>query len=181
MNLDASVDAARPWVEAADPRPTYPILLDPAFVVPERYGMMNIPSVVWIDEDGDLVRAPTIAPGDDTFRSFTNVDSSTHHEALRRWVIDGEAPPAEAATASPPDPALQQARAERRLAAALHAAGRSEAAEAHFAKAEELAPLDFTIVRGSMLQRGLDPFGTEFFEFWQRWEDAGRPGYGAMG
>ncbi len=42
--------------------------------------------------------------------------------------------------------------------------GQSEAAARHFVRAGELAPLDWTIRRGSMPIRGMNPFGPEFFE-----------------
>jgi peroxiredoxin len=181
VNFDGDPEAARPWVQEVDPQLTFPVLVDPEQVTAERYGMVNVPSVVWIDEDDHIVRAPTIAPGDDAFRSFTDIDSATHHDALRRWVVDGVAPEADAAApTNPTTPELQLARAEHRLALVLWRAGRDEAAERHYARAAELAPFDFTIVRGSMLQRGQDPFGPEFFAFWDRWSEAGRPGYNVV-
>jgi len=59
----------------------------------------------------------------------------------------------------------------------LHRNGHVALAEQHFTRAVDLAPLDFSIRRSSMPLRGQDPFGTEFFELWEQWNDAGRPGY----
>jgi hypothetical protein len=180
--LDADPEAAREWVDAADPRPTFPVLVDPAHRVAELYGLVNVPSTVWIDEAGRIARPPVIAPADDTFRDFSGVDSSVHHQQLRRWLATGELPfdDDEARDRQPVATEDEQlARAERRLAVWLLQRGHDDAAEAHFARAFELAPHDFTIHRGSMPLRGEDPFGMPFFDFWQRWEEAGRPGYGS--
>ena len=76
-----------------------------------------------------------------------------------------------------PDDDVRAARAERRLAAWLHAHDRPEAARRHYDAAVSLAPLDFSIRRSSMRHRGEDPFGEEFFELWEEWSAAGRPGY----
>jgi peroxiredoxin len=172
ISMDNEPAAAQEWVDAAEP--TYPVLVDADHRLAELYGVVNVPSVIWIDEDDRVVRPPTIAPGDDMFREFTKIDSAVHHDELRAWVREGALP---AAAPNPPTEELQQARAERRLGAWLHRHGRSDAARRHLERAVELAPLDFTVVRGSMPMRDLDPFGEEFFEFWEEWQAAGRPGY----
>ncbi|HEX3900019.1 MAG TPA: TlpA disulfide reductase family protein [Mycobacteriales bacterium] len=175
--LDNSAEDARPWIEAASP--TYPVVVDSAHVTAERYGITNVPSTVWVDEEGRVVKPPTISPGDDQFRDFTQIDASAHHDALRAWVRDGALPVAGAAHERTAEE--QTALAERRLGAWLHAAGDVDAARAHFERAVALAPWDWTVRRGSLAIRGEDPFlGEEFVAFWQEWDSAGRPGYGAM-
>ncbi len=124
-----------------------------------------------------FARPPLIAPVDDTFREFTGVDSSVHHEQLRAWVRDGVTPPSRAVDV--PSPEEQLARAERRLGAYLFRNGHRDRAAVHFARAAELAPMDWTIRRGTLPMVGDDPFGQTFFDFMTEWTDAGRPGYGA--
>jgi peroxiredoxin len=180
VSLDDSLEAAKPWIDEAEA--TYPALVDRDQVVAERYGMVNVPTTVWIDENDRVVRPPSIAPGDDKFRDFTQIDSQVHHDALRRWVRDDELPMAEAEVHERqmiPDADVQLARLERRVAAYLGRQGDRDGAERHFARAFELAPLDWAIRRGSMPLRGEDPFGQEFFDFYQQWEAAGRPSYGS--
>lgn len=179
--LDDGPEVARPWVEASDPLPQFPVMVDPDHRIVEAFGVVNVPSVVWIDEDDRIVRAPVIAPGDDQFREFTEIDSSVHHDQLRAWVRDGEVPATDPdavrAGLNVPTEELQQARVERRMAAWLNRNGHEAGAMAAIERALALAPLDFTINRASMWQRGADPFGTEFFELWETWIEAGRPGY----
>ena len=71
----------------------------------------------------------------------------------------------------------QQARAEFGLAEWLARHGEAGAAEPHFVRAGELAPHDFTIRRGSMPIRGIDPMGPQFREMIQAWAAGGRPYY----
>ena len=50
--LDESAEAARPYIEKANPQ--HPSLIDTEHVVAHRYGLINVPAVVWIDEDGKI-------------------------------------------------------------------------------------------------------------------------------
>ena len=55
--------------------------------------------------------------------------------------------------------------------------GRGEAAERWFVRAGELAPHDFTIRRGSMPIRGIDPMGPAFFAMAGDWAAKGNAYY----
>jgi hypothetical protein len=77
----------------------------------------------------------------------------------------------------PPTPEEQSARTEFALAWYLHRAGRTEAAERHFQRAGELSPFDWTIRRGSMPIRGMNPMGPDFFAIFEEWKAAGQPSY----
>lgn len=174
--LDADPEDSRPWIEAG--APSYPVAVDTAHVTAERYGITNVPSVVWIDEHDTIVKPPTIAPGDDQFRAFTLIDAEQHHDLLRRWVRDGELPASATADPVVRTDAEQLALAERRVAAWLQRRGDVGAAKAHLARAQELAPWDWTVRRGGIAMTGGDPFlGEEFTSFWETWDAAGRPGY----
>ena len=59
----AGAEACRPFIEAASP--THPSLVDVGHVMAERFGVVNIPNGLWIDEDGVVVRPaePAFPPG----------------------------------------------------------------------------------------------------------------------
>ncbi|MCW2844914.1 MAG: Redoxin domain protein [Nocardioides sp.] len=174
--LDNDPEDSRPWIEAG--HPTYPVAVDAAHVTAERYGITNVPSVVWVDEDDNIVKPPTIAPGDDQFVEFTKIPSEQHHEALRRWVRNGELPDSAHVAAAERTDDEQRALAERRIAAHLQRIGRTDAAKTHLAAAQALAPWDWTVRRGGIAMTGGDPFlGEEFTSFWEDWDASGRPGY----
>lgn len=176
--LDRSPDDARPFVEAA--APTHPALIDSEHVLADIYGIINVPTVVWIDEAGRIVRPNDVAFGSDMFKEISGIDSERHHQALRAWVTQGTLPLAPGTVAdwlNLPSDAEQLARAEFTLAWHLHRRGDRAAAERHFARAGELAPHDFTIRRGSMPIRGMDPMGADFADMYSAWIEAGRPYY----
>jgi hypothetical protein len=176
--LDADVDAVREWA-TVEPL-SFPVLIDRDFVFAERYGIVNVPATVWIDEDGKVVRPADTAMGDDRFRAFSNVDSAVHHDKLRAWVNDGVRDLDDAAVREfqeLPTEEVQLARLHRRVAMELRDRGDEAGATEHLTAARALAPLDWTIRRGSMPLLGEDPFGNEFFGFVGEWMEAGRPGF----
>jgi hypothetical protein len=176
--LDKSPEDARPWIEAATP--THPSLIDTRHVLAELYNIVNVPTILWIDERGHIVRPNDVAFGADTFRQLTGLDSSIHLKALRAWVR-GERPAfaADAARAQQtlPTAADQQARAEFGLGQLLWSRGRHAAATRHFEAGGRLAPHDFTIRRGTMPMRDIDPMGPQFRAMLGEWTRAGHAYY----
>ena len=176
--LDRSPDDARPWIEAA--RPSHPSLIDVTHVLADLYHMVNVPTLLWIDEAGRIVRPNDVAFGADTFRHITGLEAARHLGALRAWVR-GESPglpdAQRRAWQTLPTPADQAARAEFGLGQWLYERGRPEAAARHFERGGELAPHDFTIRRGTMPMRGIDPMGPEFRAMLKAWTEAGHPYY----
>ena len=166
--LDEDAEAVRPWSDAA--APTFPVLIDRDHVVADLYGFINVPTGVWIDEAGMIVRPPGPVFGDNAFTEFHGIDSTEHHGELRDWVLRGELPIAAndvRAAVVPPTADEQRGRAHHRLAVHLLRDGRQDAAVRHFDLAAGLAPDDWTIRRGSLPLVGKDPFGEAFFELYQ--------------
>ncbi len=178
MALDKDAESARPWIEVASP--THPSLIDTHYVVSDLYNMVNVPTILWIDEIGMIVRPNDVAYGNNKFQQVTGLDAEVHKNALRAWVKEGVKPwndERARALQSLPTAEHQLARTEFALARHLLASGKTEKAEQHFQRAGELAPQDFNIRRGSMPMRGIDPMGPEFFKMAGDWAAAGNKYY----
>lgn len=140
-----------------------------------------MPTAIWIDEHGVIVRPNDVAFGSEMFKDLTGFDSATYLDAIRAWVRFGTLLFDKRETLHRqmlPNAEEQLARAEFGLAWHLHKHGRTEAALRHFERAGELSPDDFTIRRGSMPIRGIDPMTSpEFIALYQEWMSRGRPYY----
>ena len=156
-------------------------MIDPTHHVADLYGIINVSTVIWIDETGKIVRPNAIEYGSNLFKEFHGLDAGPHLDAVRAWVregtVEGSEPDGVRRRRMPPTDDEQLARAEFALAWHLHQTGETEAAERHFERAGELSPFDWTIRRGSMPIRGQNPMGPEFFELFKEWEAAGKPAY----
>jgi hypothetical protein len=133
--------------------------------------------MIWIDERGRIVRPNDVRFGTDLFVALTGRPSAPFLAAVRGWVLRREGVLAAddvRAHQLLPTREQQEARAEFTLAWHLHRSGRRDAAERHFRRAGELAPGDWTIRRGSLPIRGIDPMTSE--EFLALWQE-GAPGY----
>lgn len=166
--LDRSPDDARPYIERA--RPTHPSVIDTEHRVADLYHVINVPTMIWIDEAGRTVRPNDTQFGTDLFTQFHGKHAAPFLDAVRAWVLTGKGV-LDADTIRKhqllPTPDTQRARAHRALAWWLHQRGRSEAAGRHFARAGELSPADWTIRRGSMPIRGINPMGPDFFKLFE--------------
>jgi hypothetical protein len=155
------------WKGAAPPE--YPCLVDERHQLALLYGMVNVPTAVWIDEDGRIVRPPEPAAVTEAFKaidlaSFSMppdaVETGSRHrnryfDAVRDWVRRGPDSPA----ALPPDEVLRRmdragtgaerdrAAAHLRVAEALYRRKDPDAAQLHFAEAARLWPENWAYQR----------------------------------
>jgi tetratricopeptide (TPR) repeat protein len=135
---------AGPWItrEKLD----YTVLIDEQHAVTQLYGMVNVPTAVWIDEQGRIVRPNEVAYVDDRYKAFTHIDSAPYLEAIRDWAQNGDRSQFVLS-----EEELQQrlkpqgidramADAEFALAEYLYKKGFAPEAIAHFKEAQRLAP-----------------------------------------
>jgi len=169
------LEHAAKWIDAADP--SHPALVDQQHRLGELFGVVNVPSGIWIDEAGMIVRPPEPAwPGRSMFREImatmelpddvdpyvrralevTNqikVNPERSLAALEDWVANG----ADSAFALTPDEVLagsrprpiehSEAAAHFELGQYLWRIGNEAAAHDHFKRAHELQPENWTYKR----------------------------------
>lgn len=170
--LDArGTETAGPWIAKASPE--HPSLIDQAHLVDALFGIVNVPSGIWISEEGMIVRPPepahprrpayldrTVPPdASPTQREGIELVKALHVEAeryvaaLRDWVQKGN----ESRYALTPDEVIHRSRprpiAEATAAAhfalgqALHSSGERAAAIQHFREAHRMQPTNWTYRR----------------------------------
>ncbi|HEY4312445.1 MAG TPA: TlpA disulfide reductase family protein [Pirellulales bacterium] len=83
----AGEEAAGEWYDRA--KATYTTLLDPDHVVSSLFHMVNVPTGVWIDEQGHVVRPAEVAYSRDVALMSIKVNGSDYVAGLRDWVENG--------------------------------------------------------------------------------------------
>ncbi|MEJ0045881.1 MAG: redoxin domain-containing protein [Rhodospirillales bacterium] len=155
VSQDSRAADAAPFIEAASPE--HPSLLDPNHIVSHLYGLINVPTAIWIDEAGRIARPPRVEHASNRFAFAHGLDCAPHLASLRRWAETGEtdfSPGRSTPSYHAASFAEQQARANHALAWHLYQLGATEEATEHWQAAIELSPHDWTIRRGSMWLRG---------------------------
>jgi hypothetical protein len=179
----AGPTVARPWVEAAGT--THPSLIDQTHEMDTRFGVTNIPQVIWIDESGTIVRPPEpalpTAVGEDALRVVELLGDTERREQyeaqLRDWVENGS----RSQFALPPDEVIR--RSHPRSTAASRAAahfelaqhlwrieGLSERVISHFNAAHNLQPENITYKRQAYSALAVSRFGDG--DDWTRFRQA---------
>lgn len=158
---------AGPWITAA--KPEFTALIDDQQIVTQKYHMVNVPTGVWIDERGRIVRPNEVAFIDDRFKSFTNMDSAPYVEAIRDWVAHGAksiyalSEDALKATIKPVNKDRLKADAEFALGTYLYKQGKGPDAIPHFKEAQRLDPDNWNYKRQAWALSDADrDYGTNF-------------------
>ncbi len=159
--------AAGQWITAA--KPEFTVLIDEKQLVTQKYNMVNVPTAVWIDEQGRIVRSNEVAFVDDRFKSFTKMDSAPYVDAIRDWAANGAKSIYVLSDAEikerlkPHSDDRSRADAEFSLAEYLYRQGKGADAVPHFKEAQRLAPDNWNYKRQAWaLSDAERDYGTTF-------------------
>jgi tetratricopeptide (TPR) repeat protein len=166
----SGADVARSYVDRA--APMHPSLIDVSHELDSKFGVVNIPNAVWIDETGTIVRpaepawpGPTKMPrleqppeiverlSKRPIRMKTGTNRDHYPDAVRDWAAHGAqstyvlSPDEVVARSQPRGPDLSQGAAHFELAQHLWRQGRRDAAIGHFQRAMDLQPDNWTYRR----------------------------------
>jgi len=159
--------AAGEWIRAASP--THPSLIDAHYEVARLYNVINVPTAVWIDEEGCIVRPNETAFADNRWIEFTKFDMTRYLAAVRNWAERGTTsryvldPQERRKRLLLPTAGHTLAAAAFRLAEHLHASGHAQAAVAFFKRAQALHPESWCFKRQAWALTDAEKFyGTNF-------------------
>ena len=171
---------AAPWITAA--KPEYTALIDDKHLVTQLYNMVNVPTAVWINERGMIVRPNEVAYVDNRYKAMHGVDAGPYLDAIRDWVANGNRSPFVMSEQEvkerlkPPTPERAMADTEFGLAEYLHKNGKGEDAIAHFKEAQRLDPDNWNYKRQAWaLSDAEKNYGTSFMKEVQKLN--GKPYY----
>jgi tetratricopeptide (TPR) repeat protein len=147
---------------------TYTVLIDEKHLVSRLYNMVNVPTGVWINEQGRIVRPNEVAFVDDRFKQFSGLDSAPYLNALKDWADKGDGSAyvmsedrlREKLAAG--DPSLAMAAAEFGLGEQLYKSGHQAEAIPHFKEAQRLNPKSWNYKRQAYALSSEKDYGTTF-------------------
>jgi tetratricopeptide (TPR) repeat protein len=174
------VKDAGKWIEAA--KPDYPVLIDTQHLVTRLYNMVNVPTAVWIDEQGRIVRPNEAAFVDNRYKAMTRLAAEEYLDALRDWVAKGERSVFALGEKelkerlAPQNPDWARAAAEFGLAEYLYRKGLAAASIKHYKEAQQLNPDSWNYKRQAWaLSDAERDYGTSFMKEVQKLN--GKPYY----
>ncbi len=144
-------EAARPWIERA--KSEHPALIDERHLVADLYGIINVATAVWIDEDGIIVRPPETPATNARVAEMLGIGPTAYMDALRDWAKNGASsayiPPEQDRRERRrlPDEQRVLATTNFRLGEYLFAHGAADDARPYFERAVELQPENWTYRR----------------------------------
>ncbi|HEY2564584.1 MAG TPA: ResA-like WAxxUGC motif-containing protein, partial [Acidimicrobiales bacterium] len=177
------------FVEAAGS--THPSLIDQSHYMDARFGVTNIPQVIWIDENSTIVRpaepASPMPVGEEAWGMVELIggleDRERYVTRVQDWVEKGAdsryaLSPEEVVARSPArPPGLSEAAAHFELAQYLwRQEGFSERTIAHFNAAQELQPDNITYKRQAYSALAVSRAGGDDADGWTRFRQAPEEG-----
>lgn len=181
----AGPDVARPFVEAA--ASDHPSLIDRSHYMDARFGVTNIPQVIWIDETGMVVRPPEPASpmpvGKGALQMVEllgGLAEREHYVAMvKDWVANGAdsryalSPEEVIARSADRPPGTSEAVAHFEMAQYWwRREGLSERAIAHFNAAHQLQPDNITYKRQAYSALAVSRSGGDDPDGWTRFRQA---------
>ena len=161
------VKDAGQWITAA--KPSYTALIDDKHLITRLYNLVNVPTGVWINEQGRIVRPPEVAFIDDRFKNFTGMDASVYVNAVKDWAAKGDKSAYVMSEeqlrrkVGPADPNILMAAAEFGLGEQLYKSGHQSEAIPHFKEAQRLNPQSWNYKRQAWaLSDAKRDYGTTF-------------------
>lgn len=176
-------EAALPYIEAANP--AYPCLVDRQHLVAELFGMVNVPTAVWINEEGRIVRPAEPAGTNDAFRKMDPAtgrlaaedlqdlrgERQRYLNGIRDWARQGDESPWALDEAevrrrlAGPSEEHELARVHFRLGEYLWEQGHLDRAQTQFSEAVRLHPESWEYRRQALdLEQQGKSMGREYWE-----------------